>query len=222
MSRSTQTRIAATLGAVAVATSAFVAVTARAQSSQPDDDASAASTASPSKTTFLQYGVAFTAEFATPGSFCRDPQLDCVLGSGGGIAGRAGWRSAGPWYFGGAYELSKQDPTKLYQLAILQQLRGEVRYYIDTGRDIEPFASAGVGLAGYGNEWAISTWGPEAFAALGLEVQTSSGPLIGFAVGYRPIWLQQLTVSSGGDQSRGPGFAHMIGIDLTLEARDPL
>lgn len=167
---------------------------------------------------FLQYGVAFTAEFA-PGTFCQAPQLNCVLGSGGGVAGRVGWRSTGRWYLGGAYELSKQDASKLYLLPILQQLRGEARYYFDNGHDTVPFFSGGLGVAGYGDTWAVSTWGPAAFAAVGVESQTWSGPILGVSIGYRPMWFQQFSV---GEQTRGPGFAHMISLDLTLEAREPL
>jgi hypothetical protein len=192
---------------------------------QTDEDAPLAATPPSPKTNFLQYGVAFVAELATQGAFCRDPQLDCILGSGGGIAFRAGFRSAGPWYFGGAYQLSKQDPTKLYRLATLQQLRAEARYYFDTGRDIAPFATGAVGVAGYGDEWAIATWGPQALIAVGIEIQSQSGPIISFSLGYHPMYLKSFEVSGGAtgtDPTRGPGLAHMISLDVALEARDPL
>ena len=174
----------------------------------------------PAKMTYLQYGIAFTAEFATGGVFCGDPQLDCILGSGGGIAGRFGWRSAGDWYLGGAYELSKQDPTKLYRLAILQQLRAEARHYWYRGKDTQPLVAMGAGLAGYGNEWSIATFGPTAFVGVGVESQLADGPVLGFLLGYRPIYLQKF--SDTNNTSHGPGFAHMIAIDITLEARDPI
>ena len=181
--------------------------------------ATAASAPPPARMTYLQYGIAFTAEFATGGAFCDDPQLNCILGSGGGIAGRIGWRSAGDWYFGGAYELSKQDPTKLYRLAILQQLRAEARHYWWRGKDTQPLVAMGAGLAGYGNEWGIATWGPTAFAGAGVESQLADGPVLGFIIGYRPIYFWRFDDTN--QQSHGPGFAHMLGIDITLEARDP-
>src|SRR4051794_28792156 len=62
---------------------------------------------------YLQYGVALTGEFVmSPGGICDTPPnvRECILGSGGGVAARVGYRTAGPWYFGPAYELSKQDP----------------------------------------------------------------------------------------------------------------
>ena len=182
-------------------------------------NATAGSVPPPARMTYLQYGIAFTAEFATGGAFCDDPQLNCILGSGGGIAGRIGWRSAGDWYFGGAYELSKQDPTKLYRLAILQQLRAEARHYWWRGKDTQPLVAMGAGLAGYGNEWAIATWGPTAFVGAGVESQLADGPVLGFIIGYRPIYFWRFDDTN--QQSHGPGFAHMLGIDITLEARDP-
>lgn len=174
----------------------------------------------PPRMTYLQYGVAFTAEFAAGSTFCEDPQLNCILGSGGGIAGRVGWRGAGDWYFGGAYELSKQDPTKLYRLAILQQLRFEARRYWFHGQATQPILVLAGGLAGYGNEWAVSTFGPEAFVGGGIESQLQNGPILGITVGYRPLYLVRFSDSSG--NTHGPGIANMFGIEVSLEARDPL
>jgi hypothetical protein len=175
----------------------------------------------PATVAYLEYGIAFTAQFATQGVFCTDPQIDCVLGAGGGIAVRAGYRAASPWYLGGTYEFSKQDSTKLFRLSILQQLRGEARYYIDTGREAQPFLSAGAGLAGYGDEWGVSTWGPAGFFGTGLEVQLDRRILAGFILSYRPIYLQEFQITSG-DEQRGPGVAHIIALELSLEVRDPL
>jgi hypothetical protein len=185
----------------------------------------------PSNVTFLQYGVSFTAEFvASPGPMCDNAQRpdgkgpalapDCILGGGGGVAFRVGVRRAGPWYFGGAYEISKQDSTKLYRLAILQQLRGETRYYFDTGREWQPYAGAGAGVAGYGDEWSVDTWGFGVSASLGAELQITRSTLFGFGLSYRALDFLRFTDSSGTE--RPPGFAHLVGIDLTLEGRDPL
>lgn len=175
----------------------------------------------PATVPYLEYGIAFTAQFATQGVFCKDPQIDCVLGSGGGIAVRAGYRGASPWYFGGTYEFSKQDSTKLFRLSILQQLRAEARYYIDTGREAQPFLSAGAGVAGYGDQWGVSTWGPAGVLGTGLEVQLDRRILAGFILSYRPIYLQEFQASSG-DEQRGPGLAHVFALELSLEVRDPL
>jgi len=155
---------------------------------------------------YLQYGVSLTGEF--------------VLTPGGGVAARLGFRSAGRFYFGGTYEFSKQNPDSLYRLAILQQARAEVRYYLDTGRDVEPMAIAGIGIAGYGNEWAIDTGGPLGALGIGIELQITRRTVVGLALSYRGIYLGPFTDSSG--THREGGLASMVGLDLILEARDPL
>jgi hypothetical protein len=187
----------------------------------------------PSNRTFVQYGVSFTGEFvASPGPLCNDaaPAASsgvgagatppCILGGGGGIAFRLGFRGNGPWYFGGAYESTKQDPNKLYRLAILQQLRGEARYYIDTGREWQPYGGGGLGLAGYGDEWTVDTWGPSAFTALGAEWQISRATLLGFGVSYRLMHFGRFVDSS--KTERPPGISQIVGLEVSLEGRDAL
>src|SRR5262245_922880 len=79
---------------------------------------------------YLHYGVAVVTEtVASPGDVCpNSPRSDgsapapCILGSGGGLAIRIGYRSREPWYVGGAYEFSRQDASNLMILPILQQL----------------------------------------------------------------------------------------------------
>jgi hypothetical protein len=175
----------------------------------------------PSTVNYFQYGVAFTGEFvANAGPICGGDSLACILGSGGGIAIRLGIRRSGPWYFGGAYELSKQDPSKLYRLAILQQLRFEVRHHFYTARTTQPFIAASGGLAGYGNEWSIATWGGSAFLGAGFESQIANGPLVGMMIGYRAMYLQSFDDSSG--LHHEAGVAHFVSVEATLEARDRL
>jgi hypothetical protein len=175
----------------------------------------------PINTPYLQYGVSLTAEFlASAGRLCAVATEPCILGSGGGLAVRIGKRTASPWYFGGAYELSKQDPNKLYRLAILQQARAEARYYFNTGRDVQPYGHFGAGAAGYGNEWGIDTFGPMGFLALGAEVQLSLRRVVGASLAYRMMYLSSFTDSSR--TAREAGLAQFIGLDLILEARDPL
>lgn len=181
----------------------------------------------PTSGAFLQYGVSFSAEFvASAGPMCDDAKQagarkpDCILGGGGGVAFRVGWRQGGPWYLGGAYEISKQDPNKLYRLAILQQLRGEARYYIDTGREWQPYAGGGLAVAGYGDEWSVDTWGPGASLSIGAELQITRTTLLGFGLGYRILHFSRFVDSSLSE--RPPGFSHLVGLDLTLEGRDAL
>jgi hypothetical protein len=133
---------------------------------------------------------------------------------------RVGWRGTGALYFGGAYELSKQDPNKLLRLAILQQVRAEGRYYFVSGRDTEPYLSAGLGLAGYGNEWGVDTWGPASFLGVGFETQLTRRTVVGVAVAYRLLYLQRFTDTTGAP--RDAGIAQLIGLDFVLEQRDPI
>jgi hypothetical protein len=170
---------------------------------------------------FLQYGVAFTVEgVASSGPICDNPGNPCILGSGGGVAVRVGWRPSERLYLGGAYELTKQESDKLYQLGILQQARGELREYIPTGHRTTPFALLGVGLAGYGNEWSIATWGPTATVGAGLEVEVSGGLLLDVSLAYRPLYLQRFVDSS--TLSHDAGIAQFVGFELAVEAQEAL
>ncbi len=168
---------------------------------------------------FIQFGVAFTVEdVLSAGPICSaDP---CILGSGGGIAGRIGWRPTERFYIGGTYEVTKQDPYKLYLLGVLQQLRAEARNYFPTGKRTTPFVFAGAGIAGYGDEWAIDTWGPSVTAGAGLEVELSGGSLFDLSLLYRPIYLRAFVDSS--TMSHDAGIAQFLGLELAVEAQDAL
>ncbi|AKV03057.1 hypothetical protein AKJ09_09720 [Labilithrix luteola] len=175
----------------------------------------------PTNVVYLQYGVAFTAEvLSSAGAICSNTTVPCILGTGGGITIRAGWRGTGSLYIGGAYALSKQDPNKLLRLAILQQARAEGRYYLMTGRDTEPYLMLGLGVAGYGNEWSVDTYGPAASLGAGIEAQVTRRTVVGVAVGYRVLHFNSFTDTSGAD--REAGIAQFVGLDLVLEQRDPI
>lgn len=170
---------------------------------------------------YLQVGVAFTGEFvASAGGICSSVTAPCILGSGGGIAARAGIRRVGPTYVGLAYEFSKQDPAQLYRLAILQQLRVEGRmYFFDTKTATQPYLVGGVGVAGYGNEWGVDTGGPLASLGLGTETQISRSTVLGIALSWRAIYTARFRDGAGA--TRSDGVAQLFGIDLVLEGRDP-
>jgi hypothetical protein len=168
---------------------------------------------------YVQYGVAFTVEsVASPGPACSAPNSPCILGSGGGIAVRVGYRPGEELYVGGAYEFSKQDPNNLYRLGILQQARAELRRYFPTGWRMTPFVAIGAGVAGYGDEWTLDTWGLTAAAGGGLELELSGTVHLGIALAYRPLYL-----AAWRDSSTIPheaGVAHLVGLELALEAQD--
>jgi hypothetical protein len=182
----------------------------------------------PSSTHYLQYGVALVGEMVVtgadvcPGSAAEAP---CILGSGGGLAVRAGYRARGPWYVGGAYEFSRQDPANLIRLAILQQVRAETRYYADRGSRLTPYLSGGLGAALYGNEWGADTGGVTAFLGGGIEYQLSRTVVVGSGLAYRPILFRGWTDSAGqrrADRYLGFGLAHLLGLEVVLEIRQPL
>jgi hypothetical protein len=181
----------------------------------------------PSTNDFLQYGVGLVVEtMASAGDVCpRHAQTPCILGSGLGLAIRVGYRSQGPWYAGGSYEVSRHDPNNLLRLAILQQLRGEVRYYLDRGTRLTPALVGGLGAALYGNEFGAETGGLTLFLGALAEFQLSRTTVVGIGAGYRPLLLRGWTDSAGqrrADRYLGFGLAHAVALEFTLELRDPL
>ena len=175
----------------------------------------------PSHVVYLQYGVAFVAEqVLSPGPICDAPQAPCILGAGGGIVIRAGWRSSGPLYLGLGYELTKQDPNKLYRIALLQQARAEGRYYFTTARVTDPYVSLGLGVAGYGDEWAIDTGGPAGSVGVGMEYQITQRTVVGLALAYHLLYFSRFTDTAG--TARDPGVAQLLGLNLVLEQRDAI
>ena len=185
-------------------------------------DPSEASAPANLKRHFLQYGLAFTGEVvAYAGPMCSSAApAACILGSGGGVAIRVGRRARAPWYFGAAYEFSKQDPGQLYRLAILQQLRAEARYYFETRTRFTPLLYGAAGVNTYGNIWGIDTIGPGVSLGGGVEAQVAPNTIIGLTIAYRALGFTGFTDSAG--NSRSGGIAHVVGIDLSLETRDAL
>jgi hypothetical protein len=174
----------------------------------------------PARRAYVQYGVAFTVEgVAHAGPVCADANQPCILGSGGGIAIGVGWRN-NDFYIGGAYEFSKQDPNKLFRLAILQQARLEVRHYFPTGKAAQPFVLVAAGLAAYGNEWAVATWGPSGTIGVGTEVELTGGAVLDLSLAYRPIYLRSFSDSIPAYHEAG--VAHFISFQVALEAQDTL
>jgi opacity protein-like surface antigen len=182
----------------------------------------------PTSTHYLQYGVALAGEaVASAQDVCpeRSAEAPCILGSGLGVAIRLGYRTRGAWYVGAAYEFSRQDPANLMRLAILQQLRAEARYYVDQGMRLTPYLSAGLGAAVYGNEWGADTGGVTGFLGGGVEFQLSSTAVVGAALAYRPFVFRGWTDGAGqrrADRYLGFGLAHIVGLEITMEIREPL
>ena len=181
----------------------------------------------PNNVEYFQYGVAVAFEkVVSGGDVCpKGSTTPCILGSGGGLAIRMGYRSRGPWFLGGAYEFTRMDSGNLLRLGILQQLRGEARYYLDRGNRLTPYGALGLGGVFYGNEWKVSSGGPMLSAGLGLEFQITQSTVIGLGLGYRGLLFHHWTDSTGqvrADEYLGFGFAHTVGLEFILELRSPL
>jgi hypothetical protein len=170
----------------------------------------------------VQYGAALTAELlASPGAICREGAgVPCIIGSGGGLAVRAGYRFHSPFYLGGSYEFSKQDAHKSITLAILQQMRAEARWFLPIPGVTVPFITAGSGAVGYGGQWALETIGGMAFLGVGLELQLSRTSVMAFILSYRPMLL--LTWRDTARQERPTGILSMVGLEVALEQRVPI
>lgn len=171
---------------------------------------------------YVQFGVAFTGTVGlNPGPQCPQSAVaPCILGSGGGLAARAGYRSRGPWYFGGVYDFQKLTTNGLMRLGILQNLGGEARYLAQLGLRTEPYLTAGLSAAAFGNEWGFETWGFSMRVGAGFEVQLARTTIIGMSMAYRPVLLMDWTDRAG--QARDTGVAHYLGFELVMEAREPL
>lgn len=228
MRRSPSFFVPAWLSAAAALTWMLAPLPAAAQSeARSDDGPSSRPRPPPLHVEYAQYGVAFATETAiSPGATCPDPQTapvqpkPCILGSGGGLAIRGGYRNPGPWYIGGAYEFTKMDSSNLYRLGIFQQLRAEMRYMPDIGYRASPYLQWGVGAVLYGNEWGAETGGGLLFAGLGVEIELSRLAVVGFGFVYRPTLLAAWKDTAG--QERPLGVAQFIGVDLILEVRSVL
>lgn len=218
----TPVRIAVRLLAVAV-----LATAASAHAQTPEQQAGEAPEPPPISVDEFHYGVAVAFEtVASAGDVCPSGAVaPCILGSGGGVAIRFGYRSQSPWYLGGAYEFSRQNASNLLRLPILQQLRAETRYYFDRGKRLTGYAEAVIGAAAYGSEWGIETGGVVSGLGGGFEFEVSRTAVVGATLLYQPLVLRRWTDTAGqrrADAALGFGLAQMVGLELTLALRDPL
>ncbi len=214
-------RLRAVASSVAVAVWAGVSISV-ASADEPVDPAATWVAPPPINVDYLQFGVAFVGDFAlNPGPVCpAQAKAPCVLGSGGGLRARAGYRSPGPWYVGGSYGFSKLETNGLMRLGILQQAAAETRYLLALGQRTEPYVAGGLGAVAFGNEWWVDTGGVAAHVGAGFEVQLERTTVVGMYLSYRPTLLFGWTDRAG--QDRTAGVAHFVGLDVVMEARQPL
>lgn len=170
---------------------------------------------------YVTYGVAISGDFlVAAGATCRVDSVPCILGSGGGLVLRGGYRSPGPWWVGGAYQFSTTDSSNLYRLGTLQQLRAEMRYSLDLGYRTSPYATWGLGGVVYGNEFGVETGGGTGFLGVGFEMQLSRLAMLGGAAYYQPMVFAAFQDTAGFE--RDTGVAHYIRIELQVELRSEL
>lgn len=191
------------------------------------DPSQPAPTPPPISSHYLQYGVALTGEtVASPGQVCPGGSgIPCILDDGGGLLIRIGYRSRGPWFLGGAYEFSRQDSANLLRLAILQQLRAELRLHLTRVTRLSPYLAASIGGAIYGNEWGLDTWGAVSGIGGGLEFQVTPTIVLNIALCYRQLFLHHWTDGAGEERATGPldfGLAHIVAFEFGFEIRNPL
>lgn len=184
-------------------------------------------TARSTRSATVQVGFALAAEtIVSPGSVCpASATTPCVLGSGGGVAVRFGYRLGSPWYFGGAYEFSRHDSSNLLTLAILQQLRAEARYYFERGQRATGFLAAGAGVHVYGNDWGADMGGGVLSFGPGVEFELSAKALVGCMATYRLLIPKSFHDGASDPLAGGPlgfGLAHVFGLEFVLEVRDPV
>lgn len=171
---------------------------------------------------YAQYGAAITSRInMSSGAVCgAQVKPPCILGGGGGLALRGGYRSPGAWYLGGAYEFTKMDSGNLYRLGIFQELRAEMRYLPDFGARAAPYLLGGIGPVVYGNEWRVETGGAELMLGGGVEFEVSRLAHVGLGIIYRPVLLAGWTDTA--KIVRPTGLAQFVGIEIQLEVRTEL
>jgi len=176
---------------------------------------------------FAQYGIGINAVInLAPGATCGanvrpgGHAAPCILGTGGGLVIRGGYRSPGPWYIGGAYAFAKMDSSNLYRLGIFQQAWAEMRFLPDTGYRAAPYATWGLGGVAYGNEWGVETGGAMLFGGGGVQFEVSRLAVVGVGLVYKPTLIAGWTDTA--DNKRPIGVAHFLGLEVQLEVRTEL
>ncbi len=181
----------------------------------------------PTSVEYLQYGLSLhTLTLLSGGAVCPDgADTPCIVGSGGGLGLRAGYRSRGPFYLGAAFQLSRLNSSNLLRLGILQRLTFDGRYYFDRGNRLTPYLLGGIGGAIYGNEWSASSGGIGLSFGVGGEYQISERLVVTLVPTYQPVLFRRYTDSTGQERAAGPlgfGLAHWLAVQVVIEVRDPL
>ena len=181
----------------------------------------------PTSVEYIQYGVSLhTLTLLDGGAVCPvGATTPCIVGSGGGLGLRMGYRSRGPFYLGATFQLSRLNSSNLLRLAILQRLTVDGRYYFDRGNRLTPYLLGGLGGAIYGNEWRAASGGVALSFGVGVEYQMTERTLVTLLPTYQPVLFRRFDDSTGQERAAGPlgfGLAHWLAVQVIVEFRDPL
>ena len=181
----------------------------------------------PTSVEYLQYGVSLhTLTLLDGGAVCPEgAQTPCIVGSGGGLGLRIGYRARGPFYAGASFQLSRLNSSSLLRLGIMQRLTADGRYYFERGTRLTPYLQASFGGAIYGNEWGASTGGIALGLGVGLEYQITATTVLAVVPTYQPVAFRHWRDATGQLRADGPlgfGVAHWLAVQVVIEARDPL
>ena len=173
----------------------------------------------PLQVDYVQYGLAIGGDFALDtGGICPSNEVTpCIIGSGGGLTLRGGYRPSGPWFIGGAYQFSKLDSNNLFRLGVLQQLRAEMRYAFDFSSIVSPFIEWGLGPCIYGNLFGADTGGAVARIGGGVSFELTRFAVIGASLTYQPVLLVGYTDTT--KQKRDTGVTQFLHLEFTIELR---
>ncbi len=177
----------------------------------------------PSVGRFLTYSVGLPIEaLLDPGAVCAHAVEHCMIGGGAGVAFGGAYRN-GTTAFGAVWEVTFHDSHSIYQRGVLEQLRAEWSYHPHAAilfDGVQPFLYAGGGLAVYGDNWAVATFGPSGSFGAGLEFEMGVKLSATVSFAYHPVYFRPFQDASG--TQRPAGIVHFLGLNFGLELREPL
>lgn len=149
------------------------------------------------------------------------PDAACILGPGGGIGALIERRWATGLAFGVGYDVWFLDGAGVYELGILQQVRGVVRLVMLADRRVHPILEAGVGILAFGDTIEIATLGGALLLGMGGEVELTESIALTAMLTLRFFALADFTTPA--DRVNRGGFGDInaaLGLQLGLAVFD--
>lgn len=104
------------------------------------------------------------------GALCPSA-AECVYSNGGGVGGHVERRWPSGPAVGLAYELGFVNSNGVFELGLIQELRGQAKYYFLPRSLVHPFVGGGVGAVIFGDTFRVATAGVSVTAIVGLELE---------------------------------------------------